>query len=186
MLVSGDGRPGWSGPNCKMGGDDSMASASETAGTGTVSERLDALGIPLPTAPAPVAVYVPARVVGDQCWTSGQLPSVDGRLVTTGLVGDVVSVEEARAAARQCALNALAAAAAAVGGVDRLTGVLKVVGFVQSPPDFHDQPAVINGASELLQRVFGEAGRHARSAVGVSALPLDAAVEVEVIFSWRA
>ena len=186
MLVSGNGRPWWDGPNCRMGGDESMASGSEAAGAGTVSARLDALGITLPVAPAPVAVYVPARVVGDQCWTSGQLPSVEGRLVATGAVGAAVSVEDAAAAARECALNALAAAAAAVGGVDRLTGVLKVVGFVQSPPDFHAQPAVINGASELLQSVFGETGRHSRSAVGVSALPLDAPVEVEVIFSWRA
>lgn len=153
---------------------------------GSVSRRLEEMGVTLPPAPAPLASYVPARVVGDQCWTSGQLPTVEGRLVKAGAVGDVVGVEEAAAAARQCAVNAVAAAAAAVGGVDRLTGVLKVVGFVQSPPDFHAQPAVINGASEWLQAVFGEAGRHARSAVGVAALPLDAPVEVEVIFSWRA
>ena len=161
-----------------------MARESDTPKS--VSRQLEEMGVTLPPAPAPLATYVPARVVGDQCWTSGQLPTVNGRLVTTGAVGDAVGVEEAAAMARQCALNALAAAAAAVGGVDRLTGVLKVVGFVQSAPDFHAQPAVVNGASEFLQAVLGEAGRHARSAVGVSALPLDAPVEVEVIFSWRA
>lgn len=148
----------------------------------SVQEQLQQLGITLPKAPAPVASYVPARLVGSQCWTSGQLPFVEGQLLKTGAVGGAVTVEEAAAAARQCALNAIAAAAQAAGGVERLQGVLKVTGFVQSHPDFHAQPAVVNGASDLLQAVFGEAGRHARSAVGVSALPLDAPVEVEVIF----
>jgi enamine deaminase RidA (YjgF/YER057c/UK114 family) len=150
-------------------------------GTG-VAQRLRDMGITLPAAPAAVASYVPAKVVGGQCWTSGQLPFVDGKLLKTGAVGAAVTMDEAQQAARQCALNALAVAAAAVGGVDRIAGVVKVVGFVQSPPDFHAQPTVVNGASDMLESIFGAAGRHVRSAVGVSALPMDAPVEVEVIF----
>ena len=158
----------------------------ETQGTaeqdGSVGARLRALGLALPAVPAAVAAYVPAAASGASVWTSGQLPFQDGRLLTTGRVGDKVTIEEAYEAARLSALNALAAAAQAAGGVDRIAGVLKVVGFVQSGPDFHDQPKVVNGASELYEALFGNEGRHARSAVGVSSLPLDAPVEIEVIF----
>jgi enamine deaminase RidA (YjgF/YER057c/UK114 family) len=148
----------------------------------SISERLQELGVTLPAPPAAVAAYVPAVLDGQNVWTSGQLPFVNGQLTVRGRVGEAVSVDDGYLAARQAAVNALAAAAARAGGVDRLAGVVKVVGFVQCGPDFHDQPRVINGASEFLESVFGEAGRHARSAVGVSALPLDAPVEVEVVF----
>jgi enamine deaminase RidA (YjgF/YER057c/UK114 family) len=153
----------------------------------SVSQRLAELGIDLPSVVPPVAAYVPAKAHGDLVFTAGQLPMVSGALPATGKVGDghgLVPAADAQGYARQCALNALAAAAAAVGGVDRLTGVVKVVGFVASVPDFIGQPGVINGASEVLGEVFGEAGRHARSAVGVPVLPLDSPVEVEVVFSF--
>lgn len=152
----------------------------------SVSAALARLGIELPSVVPPVAAYVPAKAHGDLVFTAGQLPMVSGALPATGKVGDgpdLVSPDHARSYARQCALNALAAAAAAVGGVDRLSGVVKVVGFVASVPDFTGQPGVINGASEVLGEIFGDAGRHARSAVGVTVLPLDSPVEVEVIFS---
>jgi len=153
----------------------------------SVSARLAELGIDLPAVVPPVAAYVPAKAHGDLVFTAGQLPMVSGALPATGKVGDghgLVPAADARAYARQCALNAVAAAAAAVGGVDRLTGVVKLVGFVASVPDFSGQPGVVNGASEVLGEIFGEPGRHARSAVGVSVLPLDSPVEVEVIFSF--
>jgi enamine deaminase RidA (YjgF/YER057c/UK114 family) len=153
----------------------------------TVSATLAELGIELPSVVPPVAAYVPAKAHGDLVFTSGQLPMVSGAMPATGKVGDghgLVPAADAQAYARQCALNALAAAAAAVGGVDRLTGVVKVVGFVASVPEFTGQPGVVNGASEVLGEIFGDAGRHARSAVGVPALPLDSPVEVEVIFSY--
>jgi enamine deaminase RidA (YjgF/YER057c/UK114 family) len=153
----------------------------------SVSERLAELGIDLPAVVKPVAAYVPAKAHADLVFTAGQLPMVSGALPATGKVGEgpgLVSAVDAQAFARQCALNAVAAAAEAVGGVDRLTGVVKVVGFVASVPDFTGQPGVINGASEVLGEIFGEAGRHARSAVGVPVLPLDSPVEVEVIFSY--
>ncbi|MCR2816444.1 RidA family protein [Microbacterium jiangjiandongii] len=152
----------------------------------TVSDRLTELGIDLPAVVPPVAAYIPAKVHGDLVYTSGQLPMVAGSLPATGKVGDghgLVPAADAAAYARQCALNALAAAAAAVGGVDRIAGVLKVTGFVASVPEFTGQPGVINGASEVLGEIFGEAGRHARSAVGVPVLPLDSPVEVEVVFT---
>jgi enamine deaminase RidA (YjgF/YER057c/UK114 family) len=153
----------------------------------TVSQRLAALGIDLPSVVPPVAAYVPAKAHGDLVFTAGQLPMVSGALPATGKVGDghgLVPSSDAASYARICALNAIAAAAAAVGGVDRLTGVVKVTGFVASVPEFTGQPGVINGASELLGEIFGENGRHARSAVGVPVLPLDAPVEVEVVFSY--
>ena len=153
----------------------------------TVSQKLADLGIDLPDVVPPVAAYVPAKAHGDLVFTAGQLPIVSGSLLATGKVGDgdgLVPTSDASAYARQCALNAVAAAAAAVGGVDRLTGVVKVVGFVASVPEFTGQPGVINGASEVLGEIFGEAGRHARSAVGVPVLPLDAPVEVVVVFSY--
>ena len=152
----------------------------------TVSARLAELGIDLPSVVPPVAAYIPAKAHGDLVYTSGQLPMVSGALPATGKVGDghgLVPAADAKAYARQCALNAIAAAAAVVGGVDRLTGVVKLTGFVASVPEFTGQPGVINGASEVLGEIFGESGRHARSAVGVPVLPLDSPVEVEVVFS---
>lgn len=153
----------------------------------SIAARLEELGIDLPEVVPPVASYIPAKVHGDLVWTSGQLPFVSGELTATGKVGDghgLVPTADAAAAARICALNALAAAADAVGDADRLTGVFKVTGFVASDPAFTGQPGVINGASELLGEVFGDAGAHSRSAVGVAALPLDAPVEVEVAFTF--
>ncbi len=153
--------------------------------SGAISAQLAELGIELPPVVPPVAAYIPATVHGDLVYTSGQLPMVSGSLPATGKVGGAVDAADAKAYARQSALNAIAAAADVVGGVDRLTRVVKVTGFVASVPDFTGQPAVINGASELLGEVFGEAGRHARSAVGVPVLPLDSPVEVEVVFAWE-
>ncbi|WP_156251522.1 RidA family protein [Pseudactinotalea terrae] len=150
-----------------------------------VSERLAELGIILPDVVPPVASYVPAVRTGNLVMTSGQLPMSDGALASTGKVGegvDLVPPADAAGLARLCALNAVAAAASLMGGVDNLTRVVKVVGFVASDRTFTGQPAVINGASNLLQEIFGDAGVHARSAVGVAALPLDAPVEVEVTF----
>lgn len=148
----------------------------------SVSARLAELGIELPPVAAPVAAYVPAVVHGGLVYTSGQLPFVDGALPATGKVGADVSSEDAKTYARTCALNALAAAADAAGGVDRIGGVLRVGGFVGSADGFTGQPAVINGASEVLGEIFGDAGRHARAAVGVAELPLGSPVEVEVTF----
>lgn len=144
------------------------------------SERLAELGISLPSVAAPVAAYVPAIQTGNQVWTSGQLPFVDGQLPATGKVGAEVSAEDAEKLARAAALNALAAIDALVG-IDKVTRVLKIVGFVASAENFSGQPGVINGASNLMGEVFGEAGAHARSAVGVAELPLNSPVEVEVI-----
>jgi len=152
----------------------------------SVAERLAALGVEVPSVVPPVAAYIPAKRHGDLVYTSGQLPMVQGALPATGKVGEsegLVSPADAKTYARQSALNAIAAAAAVVGDVDKLTGVLKVTGFVASVPEFTGQPAVINGASEFLGEVFGDAGVHARSAVGVPVLPLDSPVEVEVIFT---
>lgn len=152
----------------------------------SVSERLAALGVDVPSVVPPVAAYIPAKRHGDLVYTSGQLPMVQGSLPATGKVGEaegLVSPADATGYARQCALNAIAAAAALVGGVDNLTGVLKLTGFVASVPAFTGQPAVINGASEFLGEVFGASGAHARSAVGVPVLPLDSPVEVEVVFT---
>ena len=146
----------------------------------TASERLAELGIELPDVVAPVAAYVPAVRTGNLVYTSGQLPMVAGKLPQTGKVGGQVNPEEAKALARTCALNALAAVHSLVG-LDSVTRVVKVVGFVASAPGFHGQPGVINGASQLLGEVFGDAGAHARSAVGVFELPLDSPVEVEII-----
>lgn len=153
----------------------------------SISDRLSELGIALPEVATPAGAYVPAKAHGDLVYTAGQLPLVSGALPATGKVGDghgLVPASDAKDYARQCALNAIAAAAAAVGDVDRLTGVVKVTGFVASVPEFTGQPGVVNGASELLGEVFGDPGRHARSAVGVPVLPLDSPVEVEVVFSY--
>ena len=143
--------------------------------------RLRELGLELPSVAEPAGSYVPATRSGTLLFTAGQLPFEGGELRTTGKVGDAVSLEEASEAARLCALNALAAAAAAAGGLNRIARVVKVTGFVASAPDFNRQPEVINGASELIGEVFGEAGLHARCAVGVAELPLDAPVEVELV-----
>lgn len=159
-----------------------MTTPDVTAVT-TPEERLSALGLSLPDVVPPVASYVPAVRVGDLVWTSGQLPIADGALLATGKVGAEVTPEVAVGLARTCALNALAAVASVSGGLSAVRRVVKVVGFVASSPGFTGQPAVINGASDLLGEVFGAAGVHARSAVGVAVLPLDAPVEVEVVFS---
>ena len=142
--------------------------------------RLKELGLTLPAVVPPVAAYVPAVRSGDHVWTSGQLPMVDGQLPGIGKVGGQVTAEQARDLARVCALNGLAAIDALVG-LDNVVRVVKVVGFVASDPAFTGQPGVINGASELLGHAFGDAGVHARSAVGVAALPLDSPVEVEIV-----
>ena len=143
--------------------------------------RLRELGHELPDVPVPAGAYVPAVRAGSLVFTAGQLPFEEGELRKTGKVGATVTLEEAQQAARWCALNALAAAAAEAGGLDRVARVVKVTGYVASAPDFNRQPEVINGASDLIGGVFGEAGRHARSAVGVAVLPLDAPVEVELV-----
>ena len=143
-------------------------------------ERLQELGHELPSVAAPLASYVPATRVGSQVWTSGQLPVVGGELPATGKVGAEVSLEQAQELARTASLNALAAVDALVG-LDQVTRVVKVVGFVAADPSFTEQAAVINGASDFLGEVFGEAGVHARSAVGVAVLPKNSPVEIEVI-----
>lgn len=147
----------------------------------SVSGRLDELGLSLPEVARPLAAYLPATRVGSQVWTSGQLPVVTGTLTASGKLGAEVALEDGIEAARTCLLNALAAIAHEAGGVDRITRIVKVVVFVASAPDFTDQPMVGNGASELIGDLFGDAGRHVRSAVGVSVLPLDAPVEIEVV-----
>ncbi|WP_433371094.1 RidA family protein [Streptosporangium sp. CA-115845] len=151
----------------------------------TAEERLAELGLTLPEVVPPLAAYVPAVRSGDHVYTSGQLPVVDGKLRASGKVGAEVGVEDAYELARICALNALAAVASAAGGLSNIVRIVKVVGFVASAPGFTGQPQVVNGASELLTAVLGDAGRHARSAVGVAVLPLDAPVEVEVIAEVR-
>lgn len=144
-------------------------------------ERLAELGLEVPEVAAPVAAYVPATRAGDLVFTAGQLPLRSGELIATGAVGTAVNPEEAELCAQQCALNALAAVRAEVGDLSAITRVVKVTVFVASAPDFTGQPGVANGASRLLGEVFGDAGRHARSAVGVSVLPLGAPVEVELV-----
>lgn len=145
-----------------------------------VEERLAGLGLALPPVVPPVAAYVPAVVSGRYVYTSGQVPLVAGELPVAGKVGAEVTEEQARDMARVCALNALAAVKSVAGDLDRVARVVKVLGFVASAPGFTGQPQVVNGASELLGEVFGERGRHARSAVGVAVLPLDAPVEIEM------
>jgi enamine deaminase RidA (YjgF/YER057c/UK114 family) len=146
----------------------------------TASVRLGQLGVTLPQVVAPLASYVPAVRTGNLVYTAGQLPMEAGKLARTGKVGAEITPEEGKAMARICALNALAAVDSLVG-IDVVARVVKVVGFVASAPGFHGQPSVINGASDLLAEVFGDRGAHARSAVGVAELPLDAPVEVELI-----
>ncbi len=149
-----------------------------------LEERLAELGVDVPASSKPVAAYIPAVASGNLVFTSGQLPMVDGVLPATGKVGAEVAPDAAKAMARTCVLNGLAAARSAIGSLDRITRVVKVVGFVASDPSFTGQPGVINGASELLAEIFGDAGQHARSAVGVAVLPLDAPVEIEFVFEF--
>ena len=148
--------------------------------------RLRELGLELPDVPAPAGAYVPATITGPLLFTAGQLPFEAGELHLKGKVGDAVSVEEASEAARLCALNALAAVAALTDGLANISSIVKVTGFVASAPGFNAQPEVLNGASEFLGEVFGDAGPHARSAVGVAELPMDAPVEVELVVTTSA
>ncbi len=166
------------------------ANAGTAVGPSAVEQRLAELGLTLPEVAAPVAAYVPAVISGNHVYTSGQLPFIGGRLEATGKVSTgteassdepTVSPEAAKEYAAVCAVNALAAIKSVIGDLDRVTRIVKVVGFVASDPSFTGQPGVINGASELLGKVLGDAGQHARSAVGVAVLPLDSPVEVELI-----
>jgi len=152
----------------------------------TFEKKLADAGVVIPEqAAAPAGVYVPAVVSGSFVFTAGQLPFVDGALAATGKVGAEIDADEAAGYARTATINALAAVQAILGSLERVTRVVKVVGFVASHPDFHGQPGVLNGASELLGQVFGDLGVHARSAVGVAVLPLDAPVEVELIVEFK-
>lgn len=150
-----------------------------------VAARLQTLGLSVPAVVAPVASYVPAVRTGTLVFTAGQLPFVDGQLLVTGRLGAEVSVEQGADLARTCALNAIAALGTVLPDLDAVVRVVKVVGFVASTPDFFDQPTVVNGASDLLIAAFGEAGRHARSAVGMAVLPRNAPVEVELVVEVR-
>jgi len=150
----------------------------------TIDSRLAELGIQIPTLAAPAGAYLPYAVTGNLVFTAGQLPFTDGALPATGKVGADVDADAAKGYARTAVLNALAAVEAAIGSLDRVTRVVKLVGFVASDPSFTGQPGVINGASEVLGEIFGELGKHARSAVGVAVLPLDSPVEVELIVEF--
>lgn len=149
-----------------------------------VEEKLVSVGVVVPDVPLPLAAYVPGLISGNMVYTSGQLPMVNGQLAFKGRLGENASVEDGYAAAKQCACNCLGVVKALIGDLDRVKRVVKAVGFVNSTADFEAQPKVINGASELLQAAFGEAGAHARSAVGVAALPLGAMCEVEIIVEF--
>jgi enamine deaminase RidA (YjgF/YER057c/UK114 family) len=151
----------------------------------SVDERLSELGIELPAVATPAGAYVPAVISGNLVFTAGQIPLIDGKLMAEGKVGAEISPELGREIARRCALNAIAAVKTVIGDLNRVKKVVKVVGFVASVPEFTGQPGVLNGASELLEQVFGEVGIHARSAVGVAALPLNAPVEVELIVEFE-
>jgi len=150
-----------------------------------VEQRLTELGYVLPEVATPAGSYLPAMISGNLVFTAGQIPLVEGKLIATGKLGAAIDAEQGAAIAERCALNALAAIKSVLGDLDRVTQVVKVVGFVASVPEFTAQPTVINGASEFLQKVFGDAGKHARSAVGVPVLPLDAPVEVELIVEFK-
>lgn len=147
----------------------------------SIEDRLKELGIQIPSVAKPVAAYVPAVRAGQWVYVSGQLAFVDGKLEKVGKVGQDVTLEEAQKEAEKCAINCLAALKSEIGSLDNVERIVKVTGFVASAPGFNDQPKVINGASELLGRIFGEKGQHARAAVGVSELPLNAVCEVELI-----
>jgi enamine deaminase RidA (YjgF/YER057c/UK114 family) len=150
----------------------------------TIEQKLAELGLELPNVATPAGAYVPAVITGNLVFTAGQIPLVDGVMMATGKVGNEISPEFAKEIAQRCALNALAAIKSVLGDLSRVKRVVKVVGFVASTPEFTGQPGVLNGASELLGKVFGDAGLHARSAVGVASLPLDAPVEVELIVEF--
>jgi enamine deaminase RidA (YjgF/YER057c/UK114 family) len=154
---------------------------TRTEGIDVVEELLAQLGIRLPDPVAPLASYVPVRISGDHAYVAGQVPMEDGALLSSGKLGAEVSVVQGQEATRRCALQALAALRAALGSLDRVKGIVRLDVFVASAPGFTDQPAVANGASDLLVEIFGEEGRHARAAVGVSELPLGASVEVALI-----
>jgi enamine deaminase RidA (YjgF/YER057c/UK114 family) len=145
-----------------------------------LEENLARIGLSLPDAPKPVAAYVPAKQTGNLVFTAGQLPMVNGELISKGLLGQDVEIDEANKAARICTLNALAAIKGVIGDLDRIKQIVRVVGYVASVPTFTQQPAVVNGASDLLLEIFGENGKHARSAVGMAVLPLNASVEIEL------
>ena len=145
-----------------------------------VESKLSSMGLELPETPKPVAAYIPAKQAGKLVFTAGQLPMVQGELISKGLLGQDVEIEEANKAARICTLNALAAIKGVVGDLDRIKQIVRVVGYVASVSTFTQQPAVVNGASELLLEIFGESGKHARSAVGMAVLPLNASVEIEL------
>ena len=147
---------------------------------GKVESRITELNFSLPEAPKPVAAYIPAKQTGKLVFTAGQLPMVNGELISKGLLGQDVEIDEANKAARICTLNALAAIKGVIGDLDRIKQIVRVVGYVASVPTFTQQPAVVNGASELLLEIFGENGKHARSAVGMAVLPLNASVEIEL------
>ncbi|HET7415535.1 MAG TPA: RidA family protein [Arthrobacter sp.] len=170
-------------PNPAAGSPEPQGSSAVEA-TSAVERRLQDAGITLPEVPAPVAAYVPALISGNYIYTSGQLPFVKGELPSKGKVGAEVTAETAKQLAATCAVNALAAIKTQLGDLDRIRRVVKVVGFVASDPGFTGQPGVINGASELLGDVLGEAGVHARSAVGVAVLPMDSPVEVELVVEY--
>jgi enamine deaminase RidA (YjgF/YER057c/UK114 family) len=147
---------------------------------GKVESRINELKLSFPEAPKPVGAYIPAKQTGNLVFTAGQLPIVDGELISKGLLGQDIEINEANRAARICTLNALAAIKGVIGDLDRIKQIVRVVGYVASVPTFTQQPAVVNGASELLLEIFGENGKHARSAVGMAALPLNASVEIEL------
>jgi len=152
--------------------------------SGKVEAKLATLGISIPQASAPAANYVPTVISGNLLWISGQI-SAEGQTLMTGKLASEAHIEQGRKAARQCAINLIAQMEAALGDLDRVKRVVKLVGFVNSAPDFTDQPKVINGCSDLFVEVFGDAGRHARSAVGVAALPFDVSVEIEAVVEFE-
>jgi enamine deaminase RidA (YjgF/YER057c/UK114 family) len=146
----------------------------------SVEEKLAKLGIKLPEISAPVAAYIPAKRAGNLIFTAGQLPMVNGELYATGIIKEESDIDKAKGATRVCTLNALAAIKGVIGNLDEIKNIVRVVGYVASSSDFTKQPAIVNGASELLLEIFGENGKHARSAVGVAVLPLNASVEIEL------
>ncbi len=150
-----------------------------------IEAKIAELGHSLPVVPAPIAAYVPAVVTGNLVFTSGQLPTVEGKLLAEGLVGRDVDIDTAKACAQQSGLNALAAVKSVIGDLDRVTRIVKVTGFIACPSDFTQHSAVVNGASELFGEIFGDAAKHARSSVGMAALPLGAPVEIEVVVEFR-
>ena len=157
-----------------------MALKVGIGGMSSIDEQLNKIGLKLPEVPKPVAAYIPAKQTGNLVFTAGQLPMVNGELISKGLLGQDVEIHEASKAARVCTLNALAAIKGVIGDLDRIKQIVRVVGYVASVPTFTQQPAVVNGASELLLEIFGENGKHARSAVGMAVLPLNASVEIEL------